>query len=150
MWNEFLPISMPTTATRRCARSGTLRAPCLGAPGQLIAGRAGARPDHPFSGHHHVGPHCQPSAPSGTRYPSSLPVEPTSFSMRSKCERIRLLRRCHLSSLKTPATPTWRIFSPSSGVITEPPIIHRMSEPRSLQLFRSAAAPGGCTPRNDS
>src|SRR6476660_6883806 len=26
------------------------RAPCLGAPGQLIAGGAGARPDHPISG----------------------------------------------------------------------------------------------------
>jgi hypothetical protein len=26
------------------------RAPCLGAPGQLIAGEAGARPDHPISG----------------------------------------------------------------------------------------------------
>ena len=28
----------------------TLRAPCLGAPGQLIAGGAGARPDHSISG----------------------------------------------------------------------------------------------------
>src|SRR5262245_8599257 len=27
------------------------RAPCLGAPGQLIAGGAGARPDHPISRH---------------------------------------------------------------------------------------------------
>ena len=35
-----------------CVR--TLRAPCLGAPGQLIAGGAGARPDHPISG---LGPH---------------------------------------------------------------------------------------------
>jgi hypothetical protein len=46
MWNEFFPMSIPTTAIAHSVRLlRTLRAPCQGAPGQLIAGRAGARPD---------------------------------------------------------------------------------------------------------
>ena len=48
MWSEFLPISMPITATAVCA-AHAWRAPCLGAPDQLIAGGAGARPDRPIS-----------------------------------------------------------------------------------------------------
>src|SRR4051794_40029868 len=49
MWNEFLPISMPITAIAICAVVA-MACSCLGAPGQLIAGGAGARPDHPITG----------------------------------------------------------------------------------------------------
>ena len=50
-WNEFLPISIPTTAMMLSLMSGTWRAPCrMAAPRQrATAGGAGARPDHPIS-----------------------------------------------------------------------------------------------------
>jgi hypothetical protein len=47
-------MSIPTTAIAFCAAVADIacsRAPCQGAPGQLIAGGAGARPDHPINGH---------------------------------------------------------------------------------------------------
>ena len=50
MWNEFLPISMRFLQSQSML-SQAWRAPRLGAPGEFIAGGAGARPDHPITGH---------------------------------------------------------------------------------------------------
>jgi hypothetical protein len=50
MWKEFLPISMPISVGT-CRVSVTWRAPCLWCPlPASVAGRAGARPDHPITG----------------------------------------------------------------------------------------------------
>src|SRR6476620_10365069 len=51
-WNQFLPMSIPITVTvllrvwdMGCSLS-------LAPLARFVAGRAGARPDHPISGHH--------------------------------------------------------------------------------------------------
>src|SRR5262245_31376230 len=59
MWNEFLPISMPMTATAvwavwdmACSLPLAPLASCLWRPWPAFtAGGAGARPDHPISKH---------------------------------------------------------------------------------------------------
>ena len=48
---EFFPISIPTTAIAFCAAVADIVCSLSGrALGQLIAGGAGARPDHPING----------------------------------------------------------------------------------------------------
>src|SRR6266487_3643496 len=51
MWNEFLPISMPITATLLLSFWDMACSFVFGAPSPACrAGRAGARPDHPILG----------------------------------------------------------------------------------------------------
>src|ERR1700736_6374963 len=50
MWNEFLPILMPITAAKCRVFCHMAFSPCLRVPLPAFAGRAGARPDHSFSG----------------------------------------------------------------------------------------------------
>src|SRR5215467_911363 len=55
MWNEFLPISMPITAISLLNFSDMAWLLCLRCPlPALLAGGAGARPDHPILGHPQV------------------------------------------------------------------------------------------------
>jgi hypothetical protein len=50
-WNEFLPMSMPTTAIN-CLGASAIAAPWVWCPAQgSLAPGAGARPDHPVSGY---------------------------------------------------------------------------------------------------
>src|SRR6476659_10150451 len=49
-WNEFLPISMPITATALLRFWDIACSFVFGAPCQIRRWRAGARPDHPISG----------------------------------------------------------------------------------------------------
>src|ERR1700736_63559 len=52
MWNEFLPISMPITATLLSRFWDMTCSFVFGAPLPVwLADRAGARPDHPILGH---------------------------------------------------------------------------------------------------
>ena len=50
MWNEFFPILIPTTAIALSAAVADIACSLSGRPWQLIAGGAGARPDHSISG----------------------------------------------------------------------------------------------------
>ena len=68
MWDEFFPISIPTTAIAFCAVADIACSFCLGAPGQLIAGGAGARPDHSISGRRGRLRHNGRSVPVSTCY----------------------------------------------------------------------------------